>query len=264
MRMKVQNRSLKFVGLGVVIFLLIIFLTTGLGERTLHVVQRPLVGAGTWISQRVFFLRGGQLSPEEVAKLQDRVLSLAIDRVKFDELTRQNKDLKDTLKFVERQDLRLVTASIIARSNTTQTSTFSIDRGEQDGVQVGDPVIVKDGVLVGKVVSVTPKSATVHSLADPSVGTAVSLLNQSQTIGVAEGIAGNLLRLKFIPQQTSIQVNDLVISSGLETGVPAGLFIGLVNDVRPEQNAPFLEAVIQPLVDIRQYTIVHVLMRQSL
>ncbi len=81
---------------------------------------------------------------------------------------------------------------------------------------------------------------------------------------MAEGIAGNLLRLKFIPQQTSIQVNDLVISSGLETGVPAGLFIGLVNDVRPEQNAPFLEAVIQPLVDIRQYTIVNVLMRQKL
>ncbi len=264
MRIKVQNRLFKKIGFGVVLFLLIVFLTTGVGERALHLFQRPLVFAGTWISQRFSSVRGSQLTAREISALQQQVLDLAVDRVRFDQLSRENKDLKDTLKFVDRQDLRLVTASIIARSNTTQTSTFSIDRGQQDGVQVGDPVIVKDGVLVGKVVSVTPKSSTIHSLSDPTVGTAVSLLNQSQTIGVAEGIAGNLLRLKFIPQQTAIGVNDLVITSGLETGIPAGLFIGLVNDVRPEQNAPFLEAVIQPLVDIRQYTIVHVLMRQSL
>ena len=243
---------------------LILVFAQGVGERTLHVIQRPLVTVGTWVYRQTGFFRDQRLSSAEINELQTRVLRLALDQVEFENLQRENIELKKALQFIERQDLHVVTASIVARSQTTNAYFFSIDRGSQDGIQVGDPVIVEEGVLIGKVSALSAKSATIQSLSDPTVSTAVSLLHKIQTIGVAEGITGNLLRLKFIPQETVIELNDLVVSSGLETGIPAGLFIGLVTDVQSESNAPFLEAIVEPIVDSREYTIVHVIKHEEL
>lgn len=245
--------------LPIILLLLLLVFARGFFERTLHVFQRPVVAAGTWVSQKLHFLNTDTYAPERLDLLQNRLDEIVLDRVKFEELKRENKELRETLGFIERQDLQSVMASIVSRSRTTQSAIFSIDRGRDDGIQVGNPVIVKDGILIGKVVSVTSASATVHALTDPSVATAVSVLNQTQTIGVAEGMTGNLLHLKFIPQDTVLSVNDLVVTSGLESNIPSGLFVGLVNDVEQEANAPFLQAIIEPLIDMRQYTTVHVL-----
>ncbi|MBI2475106.1 rod shape-determining protein MreC [Candidatus Uhrbacteria bacterium] len=235
----------------IIVFLLIF--ARGWFERGIQIVQRPLARAGTWFYKQPNFL-----------EVEDKFVSLAIDKAKYEQLVRENQELKDALNYIERSDLSSVIATVIARSNTVQTSTFSIDRGDQDGIKVGDPVIIKDGVLVGKIISVTQKSSTVRTLADPSVATAVSLLNQSQTIGVAEGMTGNLLKLKFIPQETKIDINNLVVTSGLEPRIPAGLLVGIINDVRPEQNAPFLEAIIEPLVDSRLHTLVNILIQKQI
>jgi len=236
----------------IAIALLLIF-ARGWFERGIQIIQRPLAQAGTWFYK--------QPNQEEFER---RLVTLSIDKAKYEQLIKENQELKESLIYIERSDFSSIMANIIARSNTTQTSTFSIDRGEQDGIKVGDPVIVKDGVLIGKVISVTQKSSTVRTLSDPAVATAVSLLNQSQTIGVAEGMAGNLLKLNFIPQETVIEIDNLVVTSGLEPRIPSGLLVGIINDVRPELNTPFLEAVIEPLVDSRLHTSVQVLIQKEI
>lgn len=237
----------------VVAIALILIFARGWFERGIQIIQRPLARAGTWIYKQ-----------PNLSEFEDRLASLAIDKARYEQLIKENQELKEALNYLKRSDLSSVMATIIARSNTTQTSTFSIDRGEKDGIKIGDPVIVKDGVLIGKVILVTQKSSTVKTLSDPAVATAVSLLNQSQTIGVAEGMAGNLLKLNFIPQETAIEIDNLVVTSGLEPRIPSGLLVGIINDVRPEPNAPFLEAVIEPLVDSRLHTSVQVLIQKEL
>jgi rod shape-determining protein MreC len=253
----------KILAFTIVLILLLVF-ARGFFERAFHIFQKPLVEVGTWVNWKLGFLDPNAYNPRRVLDLQEQLQTLALDRVTFEQLQTENKELRETLGFIERQNLQSVMASIVSRSSTTQVSIFSIDRGEEDGIRIGDPVVVKDGILVGKVVQATSESATIYGLTDPSVATAVSVLNQTQTIGVAEGIAGNLLRLKFIPQDAALSVNDLVVSSGLESNIPSGLFIGLINDVQQEPNAPFLQAIIEPLVDMRQYTNVHVLIQDSL
>ena len=77
-------------------------------------------------------------------------------------------------------------------------------------------------------------------------------------------MAGNLLKLNFIPQETVIEIDNLVVTSGLEPRIPSGLLVGIINDVHPEPNAPFLEAVIEPLVDSRLHTSVQVLIQKEI
>lgn len=247
--MKRRSRSLIIL---CAIFLVLI-LARGWIEIGLRLIQRPFVSVGTWFYQK-------KSNPE----LENRLVDLAIDKAKFEQLILENQELKQTLNFLERNQFSTVSASIISRSDNEQSSTFLVDRGSDDGIEIGDPVVVKDGVLIGKIISTDQKSSTVVSLSDRSLATAVSLMNQSKTIGVAEGMSQNLLKLKFIPQETELKVNDLVITSGLEPKIPSGLLIGIINDVKPEDNAPFLEAVIEPLVDVRQHTIVHILIKNRL
>ncbi|MBM5790090.1 rod shape-determining protein MreC [Candidatus Parcubacteria bacterium] len=234
-----------------VILLAAVMAGRSLFERGLHVVQRPLAAIGTWMAN--------QMIPSAIQDAQNALSTLAIDQTRLERLERENQELREALDFIQRREARAVSASVIARSRSEQRWLFAIDRGSDDGIQTGDPVIVKDGILVGKIDRVTPASATVRALTDPDMGTAVGLLGRSQTIGVAEGISGKLLRVKFIPQGELVAVNDLVVTSGLETTIPSGLFVGLVNDVRPEPNAPFLEALVEPIVDVRQFRIVHIL-----
>lgn len=234
----------------------VMFLGRGVLERTLHVLQRPLATAGSWLF--------AQSVPTDIRTLQNRLASLSVDQVRLQELQDENRHLKETLGFLERQSISTMAAALVSRSTSHDRSLFTLDRGSDHGIQIGDAVFVRDGIFVGKIVEVTSSSATVQALTDPQMATAVGLLGQSQTIGVAEGLLGNLLRLKFIPEETSVRVNDLVVTSGLEPRIPSGLFVGMINDVRPEPNAPFLEAVIEPVVDVRQERLFYVIIEGGL
>lgn len=243
---------------GLFVFL---FLLRDVMEKSLHFFQRPLVSAGTWIYSKAAFLEDSFTLNQELNRVRNQLEHLAFERVKLEELEQENQQLKEALNFLERNMFASVSASIVSRSQINGSSTFVIDQGSEEGIQIGDPVIVKDGLLIGKVLNTTPSSATIQTITHPTLATAVSVLGQTQTIGIVEGISERLLKLRFIPQDTQIAVNDLVVTSGLEARVPSGLFIGLVNDVHPEANSPFLEAIIEPMADVRNSTIVHVLIQ---
>jgi rod shape-determining protein MreC len=65
--------------------------------------------------------------------------------------------------------------------------------------------------------------------------------------------------MQFIPQDTTITVGDVVITSGLGGKIPEGLILGTVQSIQAEPSAPFLTATILPVHDPREWTSVIVL-----
>lgn len=216
-----------------------------------------------------FFSRAGSaitisLTSEQQQTLEDQIRALAVDRVEFERLQSENETLKAELGFVERTGFVSVGASVLSKSLSQTFARFVLDVGINQGVQVGDPVVAEDGLIVGKIMKVGRESSTAMALTDPTYTTAVSLLNDRRTIGVAYGTAGELLEIRFIPADETIEVNDLVVTSGLEETVPGGLLIGLVNAVEQDQSTLFLTAMVEPLQDIRRLSHVVVLVRDPL
>lgn len=225
-------------------------------------IQRPLVAIGTWFQERSFWRDQSKLiTPSELEKLRSLQDQLAVQTAQTDALEQENKSLKEALGFLERTQQTFVPGAIISRSLSGIQNIFTIDVGKDEGVQVGDAVIVKDGILIGKVVETTNKQARVIGLTDPDFATAVTLLNESRTLGMAQGTTGDLFEIKFIPEDQSIEVNNLVVTSGLEDGIPTGLVLGLVNLVTEDPSAPFLQAVVEPLIDSRTVHTLFVLTR---
>ena len=65
---------------------------------------------------------------------------------------------------------------------------------------------------------------------------AVSINNPSSSSGLAEGDLGLSIKLNFIPQNEEVQVGDLLLSSGLERDIPAGLAVARINNVEQKVN----------------------------
>ncbi len=259
--MRRDTRRKLFPGMAIASIVILAIFFRGSLSGALAFVQRPLAAFGTWIGNKtVGAFDAATVSPERVANLETERDQIVVDHAELERLRVENQELRTQLGFLNRRGERSVACSIVSRSIGPDASAFVIDRGTDDGVIVGAPAISGDGILIGKVVSAYSGSATVRVISDRDSATAVTILNGTRTIGIAEGMSGALLSLRYIPQDERIQVNDIVVTSGLESNVPSGLVVGIVNAVTTDATAPFQSAVLEPLGDARRISVVSILL----
>lgn len=245
--------------------LLLGFLFFGSAIDAVTVVQRPLVRAATTVTSWVLWNKGAaQISAEELQTIIEQRDAMTMDAAEFALLEEENQQLRELLNFKERRQLRTVTASITGRSSAASAQTLLLDVGERDGVEEGYAVVVGEGMLIGKIQSVSAHSSSAVVLSDPDSAVAVSLLNENRTIGVVSGDSGNLLSMSFIPDEEEISANDVVVTSGLEEAIPSGLLLGIVNAVITDDQTPFQSAVIEPIADPRRFSNVLIVIPDAL
>jgi rod shape-determining protein MreC len=176
-----------------------------------------------------------------------------------EELKRENDRLKRLLGFVEEHPRRTLAARVIGEDATSWFRTIEIDRGFEDGVTEGLPVVDAAG-LVGRVVKATAHSSRVLLITDAS--SAVAVLVQDERIrGVCRG-QGGTLALDFALVQDAIQVGDGIITSGSGGVFPKGLVVGYVRSVRREEFGLFQTVEVESAVDFSHLEEVLVLLRE--
>lgn len=191
-------------------------------------------------------------------------LSIEIDEYKqkaiqYEVLSDENSQLREQLHFFTSTTLDHVGAEVIGKNIEPLANTLVLSRGESDGVQVGDAVIVNNGILVGKILRVEKDMSIARLLNDPQSKVAATVLNQSKSIGLVEGGYGISVRMNFVPQNELIAPGDTVITSGLEKQIPRGLILGTVETVQKEAYEPFQQAVLTPGAPLDKIYIVSIL-----
>ncbi|MFH1404861.1 MAG: rod shape-determining protein MreC [Patescibacteria group bacterium] len=258
---RLKQKTLKRVVI-ILLFITIIFVFQGSIIWVVKQFQKPLAITGSWASeQTAYVFRNPDSLQIRINDLENRILGLVIDKTQYEQLLEENKQLRQQVGFLESQKFSYLSTRILGSSNSLQVRRFIIGIGENDGVHINAPVVIGEGVLVGKVISTTKTTATVSMLSDPGSMTAVTLLNRTRTLGLAEGESGTLLRIKFIPHDEIVLVNDLVITSGLENDVPPGLLVGIVNTIQSDESEPFQEAIVESIIDVRRHNVVSVLIK---
>ncbi len=199
------------------------------------------------------FLDAYKNARTELAKLEsiEAKYKLAID---------ENDELRKELNFKKAAAFPLINANVIGHNLSDLEKTVLIDRGEQNGLKEGMPVIAGDGVMVGKIATVYPASALVRLISDSRSKIAVTVLNKDKSIGIVESGFGVSLQMTNIPRNESVQINDKITTSGLEDFIPRGLLIGNVSAIQNEAYQSFQQAVITPTVDAAKLSIVSVLL----
>lgn len=176
---------------------------------------------------------------------------------------REIEELRALLRYTMRINITGISARIIAR-NAPEESVVIVDKGANEGIQIGSAVIVGDGVLFGTIEDVNATTATVRLTEDPKSIIPGAILGTQKTIGLVSGREGALLSMDYIPQDTQISENDIVITSGLGGRLSAGIVIGTIIAVTPSLSAPFVSASISPVHDPREWTAVLILPYQEI
>jgi rod shape-determining protein MreC len=222
----------------------------------------PIVSAQTWLAKRYQAVQSLITQPEDVTTLRQQNSALEAEnsrlQVQIVELQQQvtESQVLSTLVDYERRHVenQYTAASVIARDISPFMHYVIIDRGSDDGLRKGMPVITQKG-LVGSISAVTAGAARVQLINDPGSSINV-ILQQSDIEAVLNGQITGEIELDMINQNATIQPGDLVMTSGLGGNYPANLVIGQVMTIKNEASALFQTASVQPAVDFSQLEIV--------
>ena len=173
-----------------------------------------------------------------------------IDQALFTTLQQENAVLKKMLSYKDKNNQPVRGARVLARSNDPTRFVITIDVGSNDGVQKGKGVITEDGALIGIVQEVYEMSASVRLIADPQSKIAGRLVNKTNTEGVISGGHGIIVRMELIPRTEKIELETILMTSGLDRTIPEGLLIGKVIATEEDSNTLFQRAIIEPVVDL--------------
>lgn len=226
-------------------------------SKAINFITKPLNTATFYLKQyinSVFdnFQRLDILSDEN-NQLKSEVSNLKNKLIEYENIKNENKALKDSLDIKEKNpDFKIVEANVIIRDTYSKFYSFSIDKGEFDGIKLKDYVITKDG-LVGIITQVTKNSSVVSTILDPVVNIGAFSVNSSDT-GVLNGdsslVKDNKVKFKYISKNNTIKPGDILVTSGVALNSPRSVNIGVVDNIYLETDGLSMTALVKPSVNI--------------
>lgn len=291
-RRQIRRRRLTAGGL---VVLCLIVLTAYFGETTggvLHTMQRGAMevlspvqslasGAVKPLRDGIGWVGDSVSAKGQNKELRMQVADARIEQARLQGAAAENAQLRSLLKF-DRSDAfpsgrKAITARVIARSPTEWYGRVTINAGSSDGLRLNDPVVAggdDSGALVGRVTTVAGDAAQVTLLTDSSSGVG-AVLSKRNILGVVKPGAGGEagaedLQMVYIQQPGAIRVGDMVVTSGtvedpekVDSIYPAGIPIGAVSRIDPEERRLYGRIHIRPYSDMRDVQVVQVLTRSG-
>jgi rod shape-determining protein MreC len=259
------SRSLQTTIIFLVVAGILALALSGYLNPITNIFSGSLINLQTWISTRYLAIADFLTVPRDVAALRQRnaELEAEISRLQAQVIELQNKVAEtDTLAALvdfsrSNPTNTYKAAAVIGRDPSPFLHYVIINRGSNDGIRRGMPVVTNQG-LVGRVDAVIGGAARVELITDPSSVVSVFLQN-SATDALMKGSVSGDLNLDLLSQDVKIQTGDVVLTSGLGGEYPPDLLVGQVSSVRKRESDLFQEATVQPVVDFSRLEIVLVI-----
>ena len=139
------------------------------------IVLNPLISAQTWLATRFQAIQNYIEAPQDLTRLQQRKTELEteVSRLQSEIITlkqqlSETRILEALVDFARvNPENRYVAASVIGRDPTPFVKYVIINRGSDDGLRRGMPVVTEQG-LVGRVAAVTAGAARIQLITDPA------------------------------------------------------------------------------------------------
>src|SRR5512146_1175866 len=230
-----------------------------------NVFTGSLVNLQTWFSSRFVALQEFLTAPRDIASLRQRNAELEgeVSELQAQVIQLQQKvgetDILAALVDFSRANPENTyrAAAVIGRDPSPFLHYVIINRGSNDGILRGMPVVTNQG-LIGRVEAVIADAARIQLITDPASSVNVRLQNAETEASLVGSVTGDVT-LQLIPQDINVQEGDLVLTSGLGGGYPPDLIIGQVINVRSRDFDLFQQATVQPVVDFNRLEIVLVI-----
>jgi len=216
-------------------------------EPIRHVVNLPFSLVGN-VSKNLSS-RSTLLSNNEELRVKNLLLQAQLQ--KYAALQSENMRLRELLDSSFKVGDKVLIAELIRVDLDPFTRRIVINKGSNDDLFAGQPLLDADGII-GQVVQVSPFSSTAMLITDPSHAIPIQLNSTGQrAIATGTGRPGEI-ELLHIPSNTRLEKNELLVSSGLGGRFPAGYPVARVIRTLKHPGKPYLEVIAKPTAHLQR------------
>jgi len=221
-------------------FFKIIFFIVIFGVFVFFMMRRNEINSAVFDPIRSFFNPPASLEEITTLKLENQAL---LNEIMM---------LKGTVENVP--DYHYKTAAVYSRYPLNDRSLIIISAGAEDGIVPGMPVMVREGILLGKVKSVSRTQSEVETIFSPRWKSSVSIGN-TRAKAVLQG--GATPSLELISKEESVREGEGV--SNISPEFPLYTSLGTLESLRSPSNDVWQYGVLGLSYSIQDITSVFVL-----
>jgi rod shape-determining protein MreC len=185
---------------------------------------------------------------QENVRLRQQAETLQGELSRYREAYLEQQRLRALLGFRSLAFPNAVPAEVLGVDPSLWAEAVTINKGSDHTLQKDAAIVTPQG-LVGHVVELAPRYATVLLLTDRR-SAVDALVQRTRARGIVFGKSRNQLALRYVSVREAVAVGDEIISSGLGDIYPKGLRIGTVVSVRPQRYGLFYEISVRPAVEL--------------
>jgi len=225
----------------------------------------PLISLQRWLSVRYLSARDFLTTPSDVVQLREQntvlesqVTQLQTQLIELEERLGEAQVCFALLDFGRTNpQYEYIAATVIGREISPFLQYIIIDKGTEDGIRYGMPIVTQQG-LVGRVDAVIASASRVKLITDSTSVVNIRLQSAEIEAQLLGSLTGDLT-LDMIPLDEIVEPGDVVLTSGLGGNYPPNIFVGQVLSTQRRENALFQTASVQPIVDFESINAVLVI-----
>ncbi len=185
------------------------------------------------------------------------------------DLKRENEEMRRQLSLSGNSKMEKIPAQITGSDPGIFYNTIIIDKGSKHGITKDMAVVAfYEGFqgLVGRVIETGAYSSKIIPLYDKKFSAAARLQNlRYEGILSGNGDSRSLCLMNYVNKNArdKIGYGDVVVTSGMSSIYPGGIYIGRVRSVVAKEYETSLELEIEPVVDFSRLEYVFVLKKET-
>ncbi len=206
------------------------------------------IGAGHWLGEA---MTSREALEEQNAELRSAQLLQSARLQKMAALEAENSRLRTLLDSSFKVGEHVLVAELLEVDFDPFSQDIVINKGSQNGVAAGQPIVDADGVM-GQVVHVAPYTSTAMLITDSSHAIPVAdNRNGLRAIAMGTGSADHV-EIPNLPLNADIKEGDLLVTSGLGGRFPPGYPVAIVETVKRNPGQAFSEVTARPTARLEQ------------
>ncbi len=226
-----------------------------LANVTVIPLQQGINQIGGWMGDMKDNFSTLKQLQDENKKLQEQIDALTTENNYLQEERYEYERLQELYKLDQNYaDYEKTAAHVIGKDSGNWFSTFTIDKGSNDGIAVDMNVLAGSG-LVGIVTEVGPTWAKVRSIIDDSNNVSGMVLSTSDTCIVSGDLSlmstGQISFDRMENNDHAVSVGDQIVTSYISDKYLQGILIGSVSEINVDSNNLTRSGYITPAVDFR-------------
>ena len=227
-----------------------------LADYTVVPMQKGINRVGMYLSDLTENFDTLQDVKAENKALKKKVDSLTISNSRLEQDKYELERLRELYKLDQTYaDYEKIGARVIGNNGSNWFSTFTIDKGSEDGIKVDMNVMAGTG-LVGIVTKVGPHSAEVRSIIDDQSNVSGMVLSTSDTCVVRGDLKllpdGRIRFEQLANNNTKIKEGEQVVTSQISSKFVQGILIGYISEINVDDNNLTRSGYITPVVDFKK------------